>query len=260
MRLKNTDLIVALAICMLNILCILMPIAPPWLKTVLALPLIFVLPGYILTEMLFHRRKIAMSHHLLLTLGLSVVIVIISGLLLNVLPSGLQSVSWVLCLSLITVTGILIAMIRRGKVAGREIRIKVLHIYEYFLFILAMSGVVFAFQYAREGMAQQLHPGFTQFWMLPVGDSSCGVTLGIHSFESGRTAYSVSITANDVLVSTQFPGVLKVGEQVERTIDLPPGVQDGEVDVRARLYRADMPGQVYRSVNITLHQHTGQCT
>lgn len=260
MRLKNIDLIVALAICMLNVFCVLSPITLPWLETVLALPLIFVLPGYVLTEMLFHRRKIAMSHHLLLTLGLSIVMVIISGVLLNILPSGLQRESWVLCLSLLTVTGILIVMISRGKVVGGAIRIKVLPIYEYFLFVLALSGVVFALQYAREGMAQQPHPGFTQFWMLPMGDSSCGVSLGIHSFESGQIAYSVSLTANDVLVSTQFPGVLKAGEQVEQTIDLPPGVQDGAVDVRARLYRSDMPGQVYRSVNITLHQHTGHCT
>src|SRR5579859_958726 len=153
MRLKNIDLLVALVACMVNVLFVLTPIALPWLKDLLVLPLVFVLPGYILTEILFQRRKIARSHHLLLTLGLSIAIVIIVGLLLNTLPSGLQSASWVLSLSLLSVTGILFLMIRRGKVAGRTLRIKVLHIYEYFLFGLALGGIIFALQYAREGMA-----------------------------------------------------------------------------------------------------------
>ncbi len=250
MRLKNTDLIVALAISILNVLCILIPITLPWLRIILALPLIFVLPGYMLTETLFYRRKIAMSHHLLLTLGLSIVIIIISGLLLNLLASGLQSVSWVVCLSLITVTGILIVMIRRRKVPGREIRIKVLHIYQYFLFGLALLGTIFALGYAKEGMAEQPHPGFTQFWLLPAGGSA--VKLGIHSFESGQMAYSVLVTANNVPMPTQFPGVLKVGEQVERTISLPASVQGETINVQARLYLSDKPAKIYRSVNLIL--------
>lgn len=252
MRLKNIDLSVALIISVLNVLCVLTPITLPWFRTTLALPLVFVLPGYMLTEMLFYQRKIATSHRLLLTLGLSIVIVIISGILLNMLLPGLQSISWVICLSLITVMGTFIVAICRGKVAARAIRIKTLHIYEYFLFGLALGGIIFALQYAREGMVQQPHPGFTQFWILPAADTACAVRLGIHSFELRQVTYTVSVTANDVPVLVQFPHILKVDEQVERTVELPTSSQEGTINVRAQLYRLDKPGEVYRSVNIIL--------
>ena len=261
MRLKNIDLSIVLAISTASILYVLIPIPlPSWLRIVLALPLIFVLPGYLLTELLFYWRKIASSHRLLLTLGLSIVIVIISGLLLNFLAAGLQSVSWVVCLSLITIVEVLVVVVRRGGVARSEIKIKMLNIYEYGLLVLALGGTIFALLYAGEGMAQQPHEGFTQFWMVPAGGNACAVKLGVHSFEPGQIAYSVSAAANDVPISTQFPGILRVGEQVERTLELPASVHEETVSVWARLYRLDRPAEVYRSVNIILHRHVSGCT
>jgi uncharacterized membrane protein SirB2 len=255
MRLKNADLIVGLVIVALNVLCVFAPIvSPTWLTTMLALPLIFVLPGHVLTEVLFYRRKIASSHRLLLTLGLSVVIVIISGLLLDLLAPGLQRVSWIVCLSVYIVVGMLLVLARRGKVEGREIRLRRLQIYEYCIFGLALGGVIFALQYANEGVMQQPHPGFTQLWLLPAG--GCAVRLGIHSFELSSVAYRLAITANDVSVSTQFPSVLRVGEQFEKTVTVPLATQDGIINVKAQLYRLDRPDEVYRSVNIILHRHT----
>jgi Protein of unknown function (DUF1616) len=263
MRLKNIDLIVGLAIVILNIVCMLVPLSPIWLDTILALPLIFVLPGYVLTEALFYRRKIAGSHRLVLTFGLSIAIVILSGLLLNLLVPGLQRVSWVVCLSLCIVVGICIVMIRREKVEEQQIRIRWLRVYEYILFCLALGGIIFALNYASEGVVQQPHPGFTQLWVLPVGGSRCAVSLGIHSFELSPVAYSLSVTANGVLVPTQMPSVLKVGEQVERTIELPQAAMRGDtIDVRAQLYRLDEQGEMYRSVNIMLYRSggvIGQC-
>ncbi len=257
MRLKNTDLIVGLAIVILNIVCMLVPLSPTWLATLLALPLIFVLPGYVLTEVLFYRRKIAGSHRLVLTFGLSVVIVILSGLLLNLLAPGLQRMSWVVCLSLCIAVGMLAVVIRRGNVEGQQLKIRWPRVYEYILFCLALGGMIFALWYASEGVVQQPHPGFTQFWMLPAGGGSCAINLGIHSFEAGSVAYSLSVTANGVLISTQGPSVLKVGAQVERTIALSQALGGDTIDVRAQLYRLDEPGEVYRAVNIILHRSSG---
>jgi hypothetical protein len=260
MQLKHTDLSAALAISIASILCVLLPIDLPWLKTIFAIPLIFVLPGYLLTELLFYWRKIAPSHRLLLTIGLSIVLVIVSGLLLNILPIGLQSVSWVVCLSLITIAEVIVVAVRRVGVGNGEIKITLLHVYEYGLFALAVGGVIFALLYAREGMAQQPHPGFTQFWMVPAGGSACAVKLGMHSFEPEQIAYSVSVAANDVPIPAQFPDTLKAGEQVERTLELPANMHEEMVNVRAWLYRLDRPGEAYRSVNITLHQRALGCT
>ncbi len=258
MRLKNADLIVGLTIVALNVLCVLVPIDLVWLRTILALPLIFVLPGYTLTEALFYRRKIAGSHRLMLTFGLSVVIVIVIGLLLNMVVPGLQRISWIVCLSIFIVVGTVLVIIRRGKVEGREIRIKRLHVYEYFLFGVAVGGVVFALRYAGEGVAQQPHPGFTQLWILPVGNNSCAVRLGIHSFELDSVPYRLSVTANNVVLPTQIPSVLKVGEQIEQIVELPVITHEGTINVQAQLYRLDKQGEVYRSVNLILRGSIGQ--
>jgi len=234
------------------------PSGPVWLGTILALPLIFVLPGYVLAEALFYRRKIAGSHRFVLTLGLSLVIVILSGLLLNLLAPGLQRMSWVICLSVWIVAGMLVVVVRRGDIPGQPLRIRRLRLYEYVLCCLVLGGVIFALRYASEGVARQPHPGFTQLWMLPAEGSSCAVRLGIHSFELNTVAYHLAVTANDVAISTQIPSVLKVGEQIEQTVELPQTMHAGTINVRAQLYRLDKQGDVYRSVNIVLYRSNGQ--
>ncbi|GAC1364690.1 MAG: hypothetical protein NVS2B12_13020 [Ktedonobacteraceae bacterium] len=260
MQLRSTDLIAALVVIALNVLCVELPETPPWIRTIAALPLVFVLPGYVLTEALFYQRKIAFSHRLVLILGLSIVIVITGGLLLNVFAPGLQRTAWLLYLSLFTLPLILIAVMRRGMPVRRGISIKHLHMYEYLLFGVAVCGVIFALWYASEGVVQQPHSGFTQLWMLPAGDNGCAVRLGVRNLEQAPVAYRLSITANATPVATQFPATLKASEQVERTINLPAPIQSGAVDVQAQLYRLDKQGEVYRSVNIVVNRQAPYCT
>src|SRR6266487_3588085 len=91
MRLKNLDLIVAVTIAAMNVVWALLPGRTPVIGTVLALPLVFVLPGYSLTEAMFYKRTVETSHRLLLSLVLSLAIDILGGLILNMLPAGLQA-------------------------------------------------------------------------------------------------------------------------------------------------------------------------
>src|SRR5437660_56431 len=109
------DLIVAVIIAALNIGWALLPSHIPVIGIILALPLVFVLPGYILTELIFHKRSLDASHRLIFSLGLSVAMDILSGLLLNILPVGLKAISWAGLLGLLTVMlSLLVAYLRRG--------------------------------------------------------------------------------------------------------------------------------------------------
>src|SRR6266581_2234099 len=94
MRRKNRDLMVTAIIASLNIIWTLLPNRPIVIGVILTMPLVFFLPGYILTEALFSKRTLIASHHLVLSLALSMAIDIIGGLILNVLPIGLQTLSW----------------------------------------------------------------------------------------------------------------------------------------------------------------------
>ena len=66
MRLKNLDLIVTLIIVVLNVIWVLLPSHLPVIGIILSLPLVFVLPGYTLTEALFRKRLLETSHRLVL--------------------------------------------------------------------------------------------------------------------------------------------------------------------------------------------------
>src|SRR5258708_6038085 len=119
MRLKNLDLIVTVTIAATNVIWALLPNRTPVIGIILALPLVFVLPGYALTEALFHKRSLDASRRLLFSLGLSLEIAVVSGLILNLLPVGLQAVSWAALLGLLTVVfSLLAAYLRRGTLVN----------------------------------------------------------------------------------------------------------------------------------------------
>src|SRR5438067_8230566 len=103
MRLKHLDLIVTITLAAMNVIWALLPSRIPLVGIVLALPLVFVLPGYTLTEVLLRKRSFNTSNRLLFSIGLSLAIAILSGFILNLLPGGLQAISWALWLGLFTV-------------------------------------------------------------------------------------------------------------------------------------------------------------
>ena len=133
MRLKNLDLIVSVLIAAINVGWVLLLNPLALVGIILALPLVFFLPGYTLTEALFKQssgtsiplirepklrieRRFNVSDRLILSLGLSLAIDIICGFALNILPLGLQSLSWSVSLGFLTMIFSLIAAYRRrGK-------------------------------------------------------------------------------------------------------------------------------------------------
>ncbi len=178
----------------------------------LALPLIFILPGYTLTQTLFCKWSVDQSpdsssnlilrpnlklgqpvggaDQIILSLGLSMAIDVLVGFALNVLPVGLQALSWTLTLGLVTtVFALLAAFLRRGDIVtiARVSRPRVT-IYDCILFGLAISVATTVIWFS---MIRPLEPqsSFTQLWMLPSvqAEDSCAVRLGVRSFESTST-------------------------------------------------------------------------
>ena len=117
MRLKHPDLAVVTAIALANVVWTLLPFHLPAIGTILALPLVFIAPGYALTGVLFHRRSLDRAYRLLLSLGISISIVIAGGLLLNALPVGLRPSSWSVLLAFLTLLSAGLMMYLRRKTA-----------------------------------------------------------------------------------------------------------------------------------------------
>lgn len=256
MRLKNLDLIVTIAIAVLNILWALLPNHTPVIGIILALPLVLVLPGYTLTEALFHKQSLDASHRLVFSLGLSLAIDVLSGLLLNFFPIGLQAISWSTLLGLLAVIfALLVAYLRRGAAmhVAQPRRFR-LSIYQGMLFGLAIVVAILSFVYVDTGVIQQPHPAFTQLWMLPEVQTakSCDVRLGVRSFESTSVTYTITMTVNGSPATTWPSVVLAPQQEWDRVVPISPtATQDAFIE--GRLYQFDKPTTVYREVHVTLH-------
>jgi uncharacterized membrane protein len=262
MRRNNLDLIVIEFIAVLNVVWALLPNRPVLIGTILALPLLFVLPGYTLIEALFHQKLLNSTYRLVLSLGLSLTLAILGGLMLNVLPGGLQSLSWAVFLGLLTTVFALFAAYLRRRVQGREVQVQGarpqrqrlgLNISAY-LVGLAITVAILSVLYAVSGVEQQPHPGFTQLWMLPDAQTgtSNAVRLGVRNFEATGVTYRVTITMNGKLVRTWSSVVLKP-EQTWNQVVLIPSSGAHSLYIEAQLYRLDQPQSVYRNVHLTLH-------
>jgi uncharacterized membrane protein len=274
MRSKSLDLIVAILVVAINVGWALIPNRPPVIGIIFALPLIFVLPGYMLTQMLFRTRSLAphaatqlirqprlnLGHpigpadHIILALGLSMAIDVVMGFTLNVLSVGLQALSWTLSLGLVTTVFALLAMFMRKKDTSRVKNIPVhrLKMHEYILFGLAILIATLAVWSSTTRPLAKSPTSFTQLWMLPANNKSCGVRIGVQSFESAPVTYRIVVMANSAQVVAWSSVILAPGTDWSQSVSINPGAAHN-VYVEALLYRADQPRSVYRNVHLTLH-------
>ena len=260
MRRNNLDLIVSEFIAVLNVVWALLPYRPALIGTILALPLLFVLPGYTLVEALFHQKLLNSTYRLVLSLGLSLALAILGGLMLNVLPGGLQALSWAVFLGLLTTVFALFAAYLRRRVPGREVQVQGtrpqmlgLNVSTY-LVGLAITMAILSVLYAVIGVEQQPHPGFTQLWMLPAAQTGTrdAVRLGVRNFEATAVTYRVTITMNGKLVRTWSSVVLQPEQTWNQVVPIPSSGAHS-VYIEALLYRLDQPHAVYRNVHLTFH-------
>src|SRR5579859_4232466 len=235
MRLKHPDLALAVGIALANVVWVLLPFRLPVIATILALPLVFIAPGYTLTGALFHRRSLDRVYRLLLSLGISVSIVIAGGLVLNALPAGLRPSSWSALLAFLTLLFAgLVAYLRRKtaipasppdtgtrfiafafsiaptpdptpapvipstpRAAPRMASLR-LRWHGWIVCALAVLVMALSIVFSASSVAQQPHAGFTQFWMLPSNQpgEGCTLRLGIQSYELTSETYRIAITAS----------------------------------------------------------------
>lgn len=256
MRQKHLDLLLIVAIAAMNVIWALLPDHLPLIGIIFALPLVFVLPGYTLTGILFHSRSLDAVHRFLLSLGLSLAIDILAGFILNVFPIGLREISWAVFLGLLTTMfSLWIAYLRWKKAGSNGVSNRFrLRLHEFVLLGLALVVVILAVQYSAINVIQEPHPGFTQLWVLPSmehGDS-CTIRLGVRSFESTPVTFRVVMTSNESQVSAWSSITLAPQKEWDQAVSLRPGASDS-MYIEVQLDRVDEPGIVYRDVHLTLH-------
>lgn len=265
MRLHNSDLLLATGSAVLYTGCTFLPASMSLVGLLLALPMVFFVPGYTLTAILAHKRTLDGSHRLLLSLGLSLALDILCGCFLNLLPIGLRALSWVLVLSGVTVLfALIIIYLRRGIVpaqtpaAGMRNGANAIPVARIvrggILSAFALALIICALLYTVQSVAQQPANGFTQLWLLPPTQTTqgCTVRVGLHSFETTPVTYRVLATINDVQAN-MWPTLALAPNQVwEQGIAVPPVATAKYTSIQVKVFRGDKPNIVYRKVNVTI--------
>lgn len=278
---KNLDLMLLLLLVIINLGWTLVPEHPSVVDLIFALPLVFALPGYALTEALFKRssepitpspqqarprreRPFHGSDRFILSIGLSLSLDIVGGLLLNVLPAGLDALSWTALLSILTIVFSGIALYRRRdtpvnaqKGRGKPLRLRST-LYAGAMLGLAVTLATVSVWVSTLSEQQQASPDFTQFWILQAQQMSdnCAALVGIHSSEAVTTTYSVDVTVNGVRASAWSSIVLNPQGEWEQPISMGAEI-DNSMYMEAHLYRSDQPGVVYRNVHLAMNRVQG---
>jgi uncharacterized membrane protein len=226
---------------------------------ILTLPLVLVLPGYALTSALFPVRAPGIPERLVFSLGLSLVIVILGGLLLNLAPFGLSASSWAVLLGGITIGACAVAFVRRRRQSGAAsgssgIAGFGLTFRQWLLLGIAVVIVGEAIAVSVIGAERQPYPGFTQLWILPAKgvNAKNTVLLGVRNMENTDMNYFLDVNVDGKLVK-KWPSIdLKQSENWETTLVIPQTTHVGSAMVEAMLYRTDAPTKIYRHVELWL--------
>ena len=226
---------------------------------ILTLPLVLVVPGYALTAAVFPKRSLGVPERLVLSLGLSLVIVVLGGLLLNLTPFGLRASSWAVLLCGITLSAGAVALVR-----GQGQSVFATGWFQFggggltrrqgLMVGLAAVVVCAAVAVSSISAARQPFPGFTQLWILPAGraDAKGAVRLGVSNMEATAMEYSLTVNADGKVVKVWPTIDLKPHQKWEARFVLPQIGQAGAARVEARLYRTKAPTAIYRHVVLWL--------
>jgi uncharacterized membrane protein len=226
-------------------------------RAIVGVPLVLFAPGYALVAAAFPASRLGTIERLLFSLGASLALAGLIGLLLHWTALGMRPVAWAVALGNLTLVASLIALIRRWRQSAVDtvqpsplsgFRVARMTLVESGLLGLATLLVVSALLIARDGAIRQRATGFTQLWVLPDRAAQAdSVRLGVSNRESDDVGYRLLVTASGTIIGSWPRITLSPDEQWETTVALPTALPVATT-VEAVLYRLDAPETTYRRV------------
>lgn len=240
-----------------------------WLRSLLSVPLALYGVGYAVGVALFPSTRLGGGERLLLSLGLSISILILTGLFLNMLVVELQSENWAWILFLISTAAALLGMIRRWlrqapeeftdrsemlpgvrQVQAVEIRKWIASPLNLVMVGLVILTITMSVHLALKPAPTNAFQGYSMFWMAPdPSGTSQQVELGVRSMEFGPLVYSIELYDGGKLVERWDD--IQLDPKQEWTFQLEiDEYRDERGPLEALLYRADQPNVPYRQVRL----------
>jgi uncharacterized membrane protein len=244
---RDLTLVVALA-CLAFVAALLS--APVLLRAVLLVPLVLVLPGYALAAILFPPGTVSPAERGVYTVGLSIAVTAIGGLLIQ-LVVGLDRDVWAAFLAIVTISAGVRGLHRseRRRITPSRTRMPRSLPVAIVLFLVAAVVAAMAIASAGSGLRDaQAKIHFTDFWLIPDsngGPTAESFTVGLRSHEGHITHYTVRLSSEGQPFATEYV-TLRAGQQWKRSFPVANSLE--RVPVRARLSRDGLP---YRSLDVT---------
>lgn len=234
-----------------SILCAPAALLSPWpaLSLVFAAPLALLAPGYAIVAATFARRTIGWHRIALLSVALSLATLAIGSFVLNYAPGGVRGVSWAILLPLVTVACCRAAALRRREPLSfgwpKPAFGRLNTAFALGGLALAAAALVLAMTTVPAENAR----GFTQLWVTPAaGGARASAEVGVGSEEQHETSYILRtrLGRDSRPVVRRF--TLRPGESRQIRLYGVRSPSGKPLPVRARLYRRDRPGKLYREV------------
>ena len=221
-------------------------------RVAFAAPLCLVLPGYAITAAVFAASPLGRPQAVLFSVGLSLTTIAIGGLVLHFMPGGVRDLSWAALLCAVVLAGCAIASRRRPGRSRASLPRPRLRLRPIDGALLAGAAVLVATAFALSWttLPAENAVGYTQLWMLPAdGPASSGVRVGVVNAEPDTLGYRLEVRQDggEAPLISRFR--IAPGEEVTRFVEVSTSRAGEPVGVRARLYRSDLPEEVYRQVS-----------
>jgi hypothetical protein len=232
------------------VLCGLIAVAVPieLIRIVAALPLALFLPGYAIVAVAFGSQLPATPMWQILSLGASLSVLALSGLLLTVVPGGIETLTWALLLVVIVLACCRGAALRRqpSTVAAGGFSVPRIAVRDCLLLGAAAVVAVAALVLAQTPLPASHATGFTALWMVPGEAAERTAEIGIQSSEQEGQDYVLRVRVGDGAPQVTRFALEPGGERTLRVAV--PAPATGSARVSAGLYRADELSRPYRQV------------
>lgn len=239
MRPDHRFLLTCSAITCAAVIAAVVPV-PAILRTLIAIPLVFVLPGAALLRAL--DLQFSPCSRVPIVVGLSMAITVLSGLALDWL-GGLTPLGWAAWLGGVSILAAAVAA--QGNAAGIRALPPTVRVRHGVMLAATVAVVVLTFLGTLRGTATY-HPfPHTSFWMLPEEAASNVYLIGIKNNEGRTESYAVQLMVDQRITGEWQDLELASGQSVTYPVMVPQGAP-----AQAWLYRAEQPNAIYRKVSV----------
>ncbi|HEU5253646.1 MAG TPA: DUF1616 domain-containing protein [Solirubrobacterales bacterium] len=246
-------------ICLAAVLCALVAALVPWeiVRIVAAVPLTLFLPGYAIVAAAFGSRDLAPPKRTVLSVGVSLMVLVLGTFVLNIPSFGITTASWAVLLPLVVIAAARGAAVRRER-PGRHRRAAISIRWpapgSLAIFSLAIAIAVAALVLGQKPLPAEDAAGYTALWMLPTDSREEAVAVGVVSNQQDSHKYRLRVNVGQEQAQTYRVRV-DPGEERVYEVDVPPRA-NGRTHVVATLYRAGAPEKTYRRVTSWLPRQT----